>query len=58
MAVTVQTLQERKANQEKFSCLTAYDATFASLLSECGIDVILVGTRWAWCCRARTAPCR
>ena len=43
MAVTVQTLQERKANQEKFSCLTAYDATFASLLSECGIDVILVG---------------
>jgi len=43
MAVTIQTLQERKANQEKFSCLTAYDATFASLLSDQGIDLILVG---------------
>ena len=43
MAVTIQTLQERKANQEKFSCLTAYDATFASLLSARGIDLILVG---------------
>lgn len=43
MAVTIQTLQERKANQEKFSCLTAYDATFASLLSDRGIDLILVG---------------
>ncbi|TDT44589.1 ketopantoate hydroxymethyltransferase [Halospina denitrificans] len=43
MTATIQTLQERKANQEKFSCLTAYDATFASLLSQCGIDVILVG---------------
>jgi len=58
MAVTVQTLQERKANQEKFSCLTAYDATFASLLSECGIDVILVGDSLGMVLQARTAPCR
>ena len=32
-----------KSAGEKISCLTAYDATFARLLDEAGIDVILVG---------------
>ena len=43
MTVTIKTLQERKDAGAKFSCLTAYDATFAGLLSNQGIDVILVG---------------
>ena len=32
-----------KAEGEKIACLTAYDATFARLLDDAGIDVILVG---------------
>ena len=32
-----------KSEGEKIACLTAYDATFARLLDDAGIDVILVG---------------
>lgn len=32
-----------KNNGEKISCLTAYDASFASLIDSLGIDIILVG---------------
>jgi 3-methyl-2-oxobutanoate hydroxymethyltransferase len=41
--VTLTTLIDIKARGEKFTCLTAYDACFASILSEAGIEVILVG---------------
>lgn len=43
MTVTVRTLQQYKAKGEKFSALTAYDATFSHLASAAGIDVLLVG---------------
>lgn len=43
MSVTIRTLQQRKQDGEKFSVLTAYDACFAKLISEAGIDAILVG---------------
>lgn len=43
MTVTIKTLKERKDAGEKFSCLTAYDAAFAGLLSDQGIDVLVVG---------------
>lgn len=43
MAVTLRTLQQRKQNGEKFSVLTAYDACFSRLISEAGVDVMLVG---------------
>jgi 3-methyl-2-oxobutanoate hydroxymethyltransferase len=42
-AVTVNTLRDLKRKREKISCLTAYDASFATLLDEAGIDVLLVG---------------
>ena len=32
-----------KADGEKFACLTAYDACFAQILSEAGVEVLLVG---------------
>ncbi|HIF35878.1 MAG TPA: 3-methyl-2-oxobutanoate hydroxymethyltransferase, partial [Candidatus Thioglobus sp.] len=32
-----------KQSNEKITCLTAYDASFAQLFDECGVDVILVG---------------
>ena len=41
--VSLTTLQNIKQRGEKFACLTAYDACFASILSETGVEVLLVG---------------
>jgi 3-methyl-2-oxobutanoate hydroxymethyltransferase len=41
--VNVATLARMKANGEKISSLTAYDASYAALIDEAGIDVVLVG---------------
>ena len=41
--ITVTQLQAKKAAGEKFAVLTAYDATFARLADEAGIEVLLVG---------------
>lgn len=43
MAVTLRTLHKYRADRQKFSVITAYDACFAQRVSEAGIDVILVG---------------
>ena len=40
---TITSLQKLKQGGEKFTCLTAYDACFAKILSESGVEVILVG---------------
>lgn len=36
-------LRQLKAKGEKITCLTAYDASFAQLLDNAGIDIVLVG---------------
>ena len=41
--VTVPGLRAMKAEGRRIACLTAYDAAFARLLEEAGIDVVLVG---------------
>ena len=41
--VTINTLQNLKAEGEKFSCLTAYESTLAKVISQAGVEVILVG---------------
>ena len=41
--VTLQTLAAMKESGEKFACLTAYDSTFAHIVSTQGVEVILVG---------------
>ena len=41
--ITLTTLREMKQQGEKFTCLTAYDASFASVLEDAGIEVLLVG---------------
>src|SRR5690554_7191532 len=41
--ITLTTLNKLKQSGEKFTCLTAYDATFAHLESTAGIEVLLVG---------------
>lgn len=42
-SVSLSTLRDLKARGEKFTCLTSYDATFAHLMAECGVETILVG---------------
>lgn len=42
-AITLSTLMKLKQQGEKFTCLTAYDACFAKLISEAGVEVILIG---------------
>jgi 3-methyl-2-oxobutanoate hydroxymethyltransferase len=41
--VTISTLDKMKAAGEKFVCITAYDATFARIISEAGAETMLVG---------------
>ncbi len=41
--VTLHELLRMRAAGEKISALTGYDASFASLLDRCGIDILLVG---------------
>jgi 3-methyl-2-oxobutanoate hydroxymethyltransferase len=41
--VNVSTLGKMKADGEPIACLTAYDASFALLVDNAGVDVVLVG---------------
>lgn len=41
--ITVNTLNKMKAEGEKIAMLTAYEASFAALMDEAGVDVLLVG---------------
>lgn len=41
--ITISTLDKMKSVGEKFVCITAYDATFARIISEAGAETILVG---------------
>ena len=43
MKITQITLQAMSDNREKFAVLTCYDATFATVLENAGVDVLLVG---------------
>ncbi|MEY4921439.1 MAG: 3-methyl-2-oxobutanoate hydroxymethyltransferase [Pseudomonadota bacterium] len=42
-AITISHLRQRKLEKRKFATLTAYDASFAQLFVEQGIEVLLVG---------------
>jgi 3-methyl-2-oxobutanoate hydroxymethyltransferase len=42
-SVTLPALRAMQERGEKIAMLTAYDATFARLLDDCGVDVVLVG---------------
>lgn len=41
--ITLSHLQKYKQNGRPFSCLTCYDASFAHLMAQAGIDLILIG---------------
>src|SRR5215470_12536148 len=42
-AVTLPKLREMRARGEKIAMLTCYDATFAQVIDEAGVDTMLVG---------------
>ena len=42
-AITLPKLREMRARGEKIAMLTCYDATFAQVLDEAGVDTLLVG---------------
>lgn len=41
--MTVRKLLQMKSEAEKIVCLTAYDVSFAKLLDDAGVDIVLVG---------------
>ena len=41
--ITIPHLRKMKQEGEKFACLTAYDYSFAGLVEDCGVEVVLVG---------------
>ncbi|MEX1196606.1 MAG: 3-methyl-2-oxobutanoate hydroxymethyltransferase [Pseudohongiellaceae bacterium] len=41
--ITLSTLNRIRRDGQRFACLTAYDACFAGLLNDAGIEVILIG---------------
>jgi len=43
LGITINQLKSMRDNNEKIACLTAYDAAFAKLLDQAGMDIILVG---------------
>lgn len=53
--ITLSTLAKYKQTGEKFSCLTCYDASFAHLMGQAGIDVILVGDSLGMVVQGRTS---
>jgi len=50
--VTVKTIREMKQAGEKIVSLTAYDASFARVIDEQGVDVI----HWEWLCKGMNPP--
>ncbi len=49
-AVTAPSLLAMRAAGEKIAMLTAYDASFASLMDRCGVDVLLIGDSLGMVC--------
>ncbi|MCP1659641.1 3-methyl-2-oxobutanoate hydroxymethyltransferase [Neisseria perflava] len=53
--ITVNTLQKMKADGEKIAMLTAYEASFAALMDDAGVDVLLVGDSLGMAVQGRTS---
>ena len=49
-AVTIPSLNALRASGEKISMLTCYDASFASLMDRCGVEVLLIGDSLGMVC--------
>jgi 3-methyl-2-oxobutanoate hydroxymethyltransferase len=49
-AVTIPSLNAMKASGAKIAMLTCYDASFASLMDRCGVEVLLIGDSLGMVC--------
>lgn len=54
-AHTVSTIKQMVQAGEKFTMLTAYDATFASLISKQGIETLLIGDSLGMVCQGKVS---
>src|SRR5450830_1411307 len=54
-AVTVNTLQALHAAREKITMLTCYDASFASLMDRCGVEILLIGDSLGMVCNGHNS---
>ena len=50
-AVTLPSLLAMRATGEKIAMLTCYDASFASLMDRCGVDILLIGDSLGMVCQ-------
>jgi len=54
-AVTIGTLQALRASGQKITMLTCYDASFASLMDRCGVEILLIGDSLGMVCAGHTS---
>jgi 3-methyl-2-oxobutanoate hydroxymethyltransferase len=54
-AVTIPTLFDMRAKGEKITMLTAYDASFASLMDMCGVETLLIGDSLGMVCQGHNS---
>ncbi len=54
-SVTAITLQAMRKNREKITMLTCYDASFASVMDLCGVDVLLIGDSLGNVCQGQSS---
>jgi 3-methyl-2-oxobutanoate hydroxymethyltransferase len=50
LAVTLPSLRNMRASGNKIAMLTCYDASFASLMDRCGVEVLLIGDSLGMVC--------
>jgi 3-methyl-2-oxobutanoate hydroxymethyltransferase len=50
MAVTIPSLRAMRAAGQKIAMLTCYDASFASLMDRCGVEILLIGDSLGMVC--------
>ena len=54
-AVTIPSLSAMRASGTKIAMLTCYDASFASLMDRCGVEVLLIGDSLGMVCNGHTS---
>ena len=53
--ITIKHLATQRSKGEKFAVLTCYDASFAALLNQCGVEVLLVGDSLGMVCQGHSS---
>jgi len=53
--VTIHTLATLRAAREKITMLTCYDASFASLMDRCGVEILLIGDSLGMVCNGHNS---